>query len=88
MLPKVNQKINSQYSNTDYLIDLTPNEKRIIELLKTNNSMTRRELEAALDLKKTQTNALIQRLKANRLLVQVGSGRSTVYQIAPGEPVT
>lgn len=88
VLPKVNQKMNSQHSNTDYLIDLTPNEKRIIELLKTNNSMTRRELEAALDLKKTQTNALIQRLKANRLLVQVGSGRSTVYQIAPGEPVT
>lgn len=50
--------------------------------------MTRRELEAALNLKKTQTNALIQRLKANHLLVQVGSGRSTVYQIAPGEPVT
>jgi len=87
-LPKVNQKINSQHSNTYYLIDLKPNEKRIIELLKTNNSMTRRELEAALDLKKTQTNALIQRLKANRLLVQVGSGRSTGYQIAPGEPVT
>lgn len=52
MLPKVNQKINSQYSNTDYLIDLTPNEKRIIELLKTNNSMTRRELEAALESEK------------------------------------
>lgn len=88
VLPKVNQKMNSQHSNTDYLIDLTPNEKRIIELLKINNSMTRRELEVALNLKKTQTNELLQRLKANRLLVQVGSGRSTVYRIASGEPVT
>ncbi|WKY49099.1 putative DNA binding domain-containing protein [Eubacteriaceae bacterium ES3] len=85
VLPKVTQNSPSQPFETTYPIDLTPNERRILEILKTHKSMTRQQLETALDLKKTQTNTLIQRLKANRLLIQVGSGRSTVYQIAPGE---
>lgn len=81
VLPKVNQNRNSQHIDTANRIDLTPNEKRIIELLKTHKSMTRRELETALDLKKTQTNVLIQRLKVNRLLIQVGGGRGIKYQL-------
>ncbi len=80
VLPKVNQNKNRQHLDSNRL-DLTPNEIRIIELLKTHKSMTRRELETALNLKKTQTNVLIHQLRANRQLIQVGSGRGIRYQL-------
>ncbi|MGE4507075.1 MAG: RNA-binding domain-containing protein [Eubacteriaceae bacterium] len=82
VLPKINQNKERVASDKNNLpAELSENEIRILSLLAENESMTRQQIEEALNLKKTQTNELIKGLKRSRKLIQVGSGRSTAYKL-------
>lgn len=81
MLPKVDQKKQSDFAKNKYMDQLTLNEQKIVQLLKKNDIMTRREIEQELDLQKSQTNEILNQLKAYHLLSQVGSGRTTAYKL-------
>lgn len=81
MLPKVDQKKQSDFAKNKYIDQLTLNEQKIIQLLEKNGILTRREIEQELDLQKSQTNEILNQLKAYHLLSQVGSGRATAYKL-------
>ncbi|WP_303871066.1 RNA-binding domain-containing protein [Acetobacterium wieringae] len=81
MLPNVDKKSQGDLLKNKYMDQLTLNEQKIVQLLKKNDIMTRREIEQELDLRKSQTNEILNQLKAYHLLIQVGSGRSTAYKL-------
>ncbi|MEO1816409.1 MAG: RNA-binding domain-containing protein [Acetobacterium sp.] len=81
MLPNVDQKNQGDLLKIKYMDQLTFNEQKIVQLLEKNEVMTRREIEQALNLQKSQTNEILNQLKGYHLLIQVGSGRSTAYKL-------
>ncbi|MCD4712679.1 MAG: putative DNA binding domain-containing protein [Clostridiales bacterium] len=56
-------------------------EKKIYEMLMENNSLTRIEIEKALNLGRSQTGDILKAMKEKSYIVKLGNGRTTKYSI-------
>jgi len=82
ILPKVNMTTDTRKRGDDYRISsLNDKEKIIYNYIKSKGTITRKEAEDLLGLKKTQTAQVLKRLYELNVIMQIGSGRSTRYKI-------
>lgn len=61
--------------------DMNENELKIIRYVNSTGSISRKEAEKILSLKKTQTVQVLGLLIDKGILIRVGGGRNTVYQL-------
>lgn len=95
ILPKITSQIESEIklnnanevndSNDNYMNvntnDMNEDERKIVEYVKHNKIISRKEAEKILSLKKTQTVKVLGALIEKGILIRVGDGRNTVYQL-------
>lgn len=63
------------------MFDLNENEKKIMELLKSAELLSRSEIEVSLGLKRTQTGELLKHLRGLNLVIKIGSGSNVKYRL-------
>ena len=78
ILPNLNTR-NEMKSEGKVIDYLDENEKKIIELARTQGSITRREVEKLLNISQTTSGRLLKRMLENGLIVQKGKGKNTQY---------
>lgn len=82
ILPRINEASlssgNSDMSNYKLTSD---REKLVYELLKKNGTLARKDIEEALNLKRSQSGDLLKSMKDKRIITMVGNGRSSRYSL-------
>lgn len=56
-------------------------ERQVLEFIKKNGSISRRETEAAVNLKQTAAGRLLSKMIQKKLIVQIGQGKNTKYRL-------
>ena len=56
-------------------------EQLVLEFIKKNGSITRKEAEAAVDMKQTAAGRLLSKMIQKNLIVQTGQGKNTKYKL-------
>ena len=56
-------------------------ERQVLEFIKKNGSISRKETEAAVNLKQTAAGRLLSKMIQKKLIVQIGQGKNTKYRL-------
>lgn len=56
-------------------------ERRVLEFIKKNGSISRKETETAVNLKQTAAGRLLSKMIQKKLIVQIGQGKNTKYRL-------
>lgn len=62
-------------------VHLSSREKLVLELLKDKGTLARKDIEEALELKRSQSGDLLKEMKEKRLIVMIGNGRNSRYEL-------
>lgn len=79
ILPKINYKRTSEEALNKIENQLNESELKIMKFVNSTGRITRKEAEAILSLKKTQTVQILGEMLDKGVLLKVGTGRSTSY---------
>ncbi|MDP3057849.1 MAG: putative DNA binding domain-containing protein [bacterium] len=75
-----NTKTRGNIETADYLME---KEQLVYRVLKERGALSRVELERELNLKKSQTSIILQKLRFKAIIARIGSGKDTKYIIRP-----
>lgn len=77
-LPNLNAR-DEQKSKEKVTVRIDENEQKVIELARTQDFITRKEVETLLNISQTTSGRLLKRMTENGLIAQKGKGKNTKY---------
>lgn len=79
ILPKINDQITVEETFHKIENQLNETELKVMQFVQSTGRITRKEAEAVLSLKKTQTAQILGEMLDKGVLLKVGAGRNTSY---------